>query len=231
MRALVITPTIGTKFLQQAIDSVHNQTVPTEHWIIVDGRLDNDFSMYENGRLIQWPENIGKNKWNGHRYYAALPMLTNADYILYLDEDNWFEPNHVETMINFIKKYDLQWCYSLRKIVDQNGNFIDNDDCESLGRWPSVFTIEKCFVDTNCYAFKRKLLARNAQSFYGNTFYQDRTFYEHVEKLLPEYECTGEHTVNYRVREQMYDMYKQGNHAVNEHYKGKLPWHQLREKK
>jgi len=231
MRALVITPTIGTKFLQQAIDSVKNQTVPTEHWIIVDGKLEEPFNLYENGSHIVWPENIGGNGWNGHRHYAAVPMMTNADYIFYLDEDNWFEPEHVENMISFIKKHDLAWAYSLRNIVSQEGEFIAKDDCESLGRWPSVFAQDKNFVDTNCYCFKRKFLARVSPYFYGSNFYQDRLFYNDVAKTLPDFECTGEHTVNYRVRKANEHIYAEGNRAVSDHFKGKLPWHHFKETK
>lgn len=231
MRALVITPTIGTKFLQQAIDSVKDQTIKTEHWIIVDGKLENEFNLYPNGSYMMWPENIGNSGWNGHRHYAALPMMTNADFILFLDEDNWFEPNHVETMINFIKEQDLSWCYSLRNIVNQKGKFIATDDCESLGRWPSVFAQDKHLVDTNCYCFKRKFLARVSPQFYGNNFFQDRLFYNEVSKLLPDFECTGEHTVNYRVRPANEHIYAEGNKALNQHFKGKLPWHQFRKSK
>jgi glycosyltransferase involved in cell wall biosynthesis len=231
MRAVVITPTIGTKFLQQAIDSVHKQTIPTEHWIIVDGKLDHPFDMYPNGRHIVWPENVGHSGWNGHRYYAAAPLLTDADYVLFLDEDNWFEPNHVEDMINFIKEHDLQWCYSLRNIVDQDGKFIAPDDCESLGRWPSVFAQQHSFVDTNCFCFKTKYLALVAYEFFGSSFYQDRLFYTEMIKKLPYFECTGEHTVNYRVRKELYDAYAKGNKALNTHFKGKLPWHKYRKTK
>jgi len=228
MKALVITPTIGTKHLQQAIDSVKNQTIETEHWIICDGRLDHPFDLHPNGRHIVWPENIGHSGWNGHRYYAAVPMMTDADYVLFLDEDNWFEPNHVETMINFIKEHDLAWCYSLRNVVDQEGKFIAPDDCESLGRWPSVFSQTSYFVDSNCYCFKRKFLARVSPHFYGNTFYQDRLFYEGAAKELPDFECTGEHTVNYRIRPALYEAYAKGNKALLDHFKGKLPWHKHR---
>ena len=228
MRIVVITPTIGTKHLQQAIDSVYKQTVETEHWIVCDGRLDNPFDMYPNGRHITWPENIGSNGWNGHRYYAALPMMTNADYVLFLDEDNWFEPNHVETMVNFIKEHDLAWCYSLRNIVNQKGELIAPDDCESLGRWPSIFSKDSRFVDTNCYCFKTKYLAQLSHNFFGQVYYQDRLFYEKLSEQIPYFECTGEHTVNYRVRKELEDAYPQGNKALNEHLKGKLPWHKYR---
>jgi len=224
MRSLVITPTIGTKHLQQAVDSVRAQTIPTEHLIVIDGRLDNEFNMYDNGKHLVLPENTGHSGFNGHRVYAALPMLTNADYILFLDEDNWFEPEHVEKMINFIEERDLQWCYSLRNIVSQSGEFVIADNCESLGIWPSVFPPQHHFVDTNCYCFKRKYLARHSYEFYGSSFYMDRLFYNEMAKKLPEFDCNGEHTVNYRVRPHHEEMHREGNKATFNVYKGNYPW-------
>ena len=92
MRIQVITPTIGTKYLQQAIDSVYNQTIPVEHLIVADGGFEAELKLYNNCNMVFLPENTGRNGWNGHRVYATMPLLSNADYILFLDEDNWFEP-------------------------------------------------------------------------------------------------------------------------------------------
>jgi len=226
MRAVVITPTIGTKYLQQAIDSVKAQTVPTEHWIVIDGYTQNEFNMYDNCRHIVLPDNTGHDGYNGHRIYASIPMLTDADYILFLDEDNWFEPEHVERMVNFIEERDLQWAYSLRNIVNQDGKFVISDNCESLGKWASVFAPNHHFVDTNCYCFKRKYLARHSHQFYGSSFFMDRLFYGAIEKALPEFDCNGEHTVNYRVRPHHEEMHLKGNEATFNHYKGNYPWKQ-----
>ena len=224
MRIQVITPTIGTKHLQQAIDSVKNQTIPTEHLIVCDGRVDNEFQIHDNGSVVMLTENTGHDGYNGHRIYAAFPMLTDADYILFLDEDNWFEPDHVEKLVNFIQERDLQWAYSLRNIVSQTGKFVIPDNCESLGIWPSIFPPNHHFVDTNCYCFKRKYLARHAYHFFGSHFYMDRLFYGEMVKLLPEFDCNGEHTINYRVRPHHEAMHLQGNQATLEHYKGNYPW-------
>lgn len=224
MRIQVITPTIGTKHLQQAVDSVRDQTMPTEHLIVIDGRLDNEFKLYQNGKAIQLFENTGHSGFNGHRVYATFPLLTDADYILFLDEDNWFEPDHVEKLVHFVRDNDLQWAYSLRNIVDQDGKMVIQDNCESLGKWQSVFAPNHNFVDTNCYCFKRKYLARHAHYFFGSEFYMDRLFYNDVAKKLPEFDCNGEHTINYRVRPHHEAMHKEGNAATLAHYKGNYPW-------
>ena len=100
----VITPTIGSPKLLDAITSVLNQTYKCNHVIVVDGRdYANQVLNIIDPRLVNIvvsPENTGKTGGNfyGHRIYAAYPHLINSDYILFLDEDNWYEPNHVETL-------------------------------------------------------------------------------------------------------------------------------------
>jgi len=224
MRVMVITPTTGKDTINKAIESVHNQTVFTEHLIVIDGQQveKKNIHLKMNCHYLDLPENVGGNGWYGHRVYAAMPLMVNADYILFLDEDNWFEPNHVETMINKIKSKDLMWSYSLRRICDERGQYVFDDDCESLGRNPTYYDHTLNFVDTNCYCFKREYLVRVAHNFYGQ-WGADRQFYSAASKLLPSFGCTGEATVNYRSPERLLGMFREGNEAMKKAY-GDLPW-------
>ena len=224
-RIMVITPTTGKDTLIKAMESVKAQTVKTEHLIVIDGQEAEDyFPTSFNGSFdfITLPENVGGNGWYGHRVYAAMPLMVNADYILFLDEDNWFEPNHVETMINKIKSKDLLWSYSLRRICDERGQYVLDDDCESLGRYPTFYDHLLNFVDTNCYCFKREYLVTVAHAFYGQ-WGADRQFYKAAAEYLPAFGCTGEATVNYRAPERLLEMFREGNEAMKKAY-GELPW-------
>ena len=100
----VVTPSIGADTLRKCVDSVINQTHQNVvHHIFVDGKnnlpeiqkimQDIDPSKY---RLNILDENVGKG-WYGHRVYSACSFLVNQDAIAYLDEDNWLEPNHIES--------------------------------------------------------------------------------------------------------------------------------------
>lgn len=222
MRVVVITATTGRDTLEQAVVSVANQTVPTEHLLVIDGDIKIDIDYPDNLRTLQLPENVGANGWYGHRVYAATPLLVNADYILFLDDDNWFEPNHVETMIAKIKSKDLMWSYSLRKIVDERGQYVCDDDCEALGRYPTFYDHTVNFVDTNCYCFRREYLVNVAHSFYG-TWGADRQFYTAASTKLPSFGCTGLATVNYRAPERLLNMFKEGNEVMKKSYVN-LPW-------
>lgn len=227
MRVMVITPTTGKDTVRKAIESVAKQTITTEHLLVLDGgTAELKYNNLADGEhyptIITLPENVGGGGWYGHRVYAAMPLMVNADYILFLDEDNWFESNHVESMIEKIKSKDLMWSYSLRKICDEDGNYICDDDCESLGRWPVFYDHTLNFVDTNCYCFKREYLVHIAHNFYGQ-WGQDRPFYQAASKQLPAFGCTGQATVNYRAPARLHDMFKEGNAKMIKAYKD-LPW-------
>jgi len=227
-RVMVITPTTGKDTVIQAIESVNNQTIPTEHLLVIDGAkasydlADMDYD-WTKTLAMQLPENVGADGWYGHRVYAAMPLMVNADYVLFLDEDNWFEPNHVETMLNKIKSKDLMWAYSLRRICDERGEYVCDDDCESLGRYPTFYDHTINFVDTNCYCFRREFLVTVAHHFYGG-WGADRPFYKATSAALPSFGCTGEATVNYRAPERLLKMFAEGNKLMKDAYKPILPW-------
>ena len=221
---MVITPTTGKDTVEKAFHSVRNQTIKTEHLIVEDGPGVGTYPFaLDRFSRITLPENVGGNGWYGHRVYAAMPLMVNADYILFLDEDNWFEPNHVETMINKIKSKDLMWAYSLRRICNEAGEYIGDDDCESLGRWPTFYDHTLNFVDTNCYCFRREYLVTVAHKFYGQ-WGADRPFYKAASATLPSFGCTGEATVNYRAPERLLEMFREGNKLMKQAYQEPLPW-------
>jgi glycosyltransferase involved in cell wall biosynthesis len=224
---MVITPTTGKHTLDRALDSVKKQTIPVEHLIVMDGQeVWNKVRSAPYNYRCKWmllPENVGGNGWYGHRVYAAMPLMVNADYILFLDEDNWFEPNHVETMIDKIQSKDLMWVYSLRKIYDERGQYVCDDDCEALGRYSAFYDHLLNFVDTNCYCFRRDYLVNVAHNFYGQ-WGADRQFYKAAASALPSFGCTGEATVNYTAPERLLEMFRQGNEQMKRSYGEPLPW-------
>ena len=141
MKVAVVIPTIGAQHLEQCIDSVLNQTHKDIVIYLFKDGLDVKIPSFVNNipniKQIRLDENVGKG-WYGHRVYAACSFLVNADVICYLDEDNFYEPEHIQTLVETISKGN-SWAYSLRNIVDKNGEFSCTDDCESLGKWPVYF--------------------------------------------------------------------------------------------
>jgi hypothetical protein len=144
---------------------------------------------------------------------------------MFLDEDNWFEPNHIPNMIDELENNKWDWCYSLRRIVDKDGTFIMNDDCDSLGIYPNYEDIN--FVDMNCYLFKTSVLMQIAHSMIDieNPHIGDKKLYKEASTKFPYFGCTKEYTVNYRLsRPDQYGYFTRGNKLTREKYQGDFPW-------
>lgn len=230
MSATVIIPTTGAPELKYAIESVLNQTYDTVCYVVIDGeqnygKVSSLIAKYGSKvKTASLPINVGANGFYGHRVYAAFTHLVNTDYVLYLDQDNWFKPNHVESCIKTIKERNLQWCYSLRDIYEDD-TFICHDDCESLGKWQTYHGINH--VDTNSYCLKTEIAIKLASAWHGG-WGQDRVFLATVSQYFPKYDCTNEYTVNYRVAGNAGSVTKEfflnGNNIMNDKYNGDFPW-------
>jgi len=240
--AVVIPPTTGLPFLAKAMESTNNQ--PCEHWIVIDGAEHAqkvadilDAGDYVNKKIILLPENTGKPhkhwsgkdgvKFFGNRVYAGISNLVNAEHVLFLDEDNWFEPHHVATMLQMINATgrDHEWFYSLRRCVNQEGEYLFNDDCDSLGIFASWKNIN--LVDMNCYCFKTEFLMKINSTLQTDYYWTDRLLSRvavSTAKDYYSYGCTGLYTVNYRLRPDAEVFFKEGNEFMNKLYNGNFPW-------
>jgi hypothetical protein len=237
MTATVIIPTTGAAPVHEAIKSVLNQTYETKCYIVCDGpefvyAIKNHIKQFEkhpnykNIILCSLPLNVGANGFYGHRVYAAFTHLINTKYVLYLDQDNWFDNDHVENCINKIEKNNLDWSYSLRTICDKDGNELADDNCESLGKWP-VFSGDYNHIDTNCYCIKTEVAIRIAQVWHGG-WGQDRQWFGVLAQHFQKFDTTGKYTVNYRVAGNegsvKKEFFEYGNKIMNDKYNGVFPW-------
>jgi glycosyltransferase involved in cell wall biosynthesis len=235
----VITPTIGSPKLKDAIESVANQTYKCKHLVVVDGLdyLQQATTYIDEGvHFVVTPENTGKTGGNfyGHRIYAAYPHLINSDYILFLDEDNWYERDHVETLVKTIEEKDLDFAYSLRQIYSPDRRFRCNDNCESLGKWPIFMSRSsphgpQFLIDTSSFCFKREFIQKTCH-FWHTGWGGDRHFLYAV-KDHAKYDTNGKHSLCYRldgnpnsVTEQFFI---EGNKTQEAYYGGRYPWQKI----
>ena len=81
------------------------------------------------------PSNTGANGWNGHRIYGAMTYLCNTPFVMYLDDDNWWLPKHIESLVDLQKKINNKdaWTYSLRRVWDSKYEESVLDLGESIG--------------------------------------------------------------------------------------------------
>lgn len=231
--ATVVIPTTGASTLDRAIQSVQHQTHrDTRCWVVIDGpefaeRAGSITSQYPDVKVMLLPENAGADNFYGHRIYAAAGYLINTDYLLYLDQDNWMEPDHVETMVRTIETQGVDWCHSLRKICDRAGNYLLDDDCESLGKHPAWVNDQVHLIDTSCYCIKREVAIKISGAWYGK-WGQDRVFMANANHFFPNWICTGKHTLNYRLDGNpgsvTKEFFEQGNAAMAQRYPGGFPW-------
>ena len=233
MSATVIIPTTGSPELEDAVKGVMNQTYDTMCYVVADGIqthsktriITDNFLSRKKLEKCFLPINVGANGFYGHRVYAAFTHLINTDYVLYLDQDCWFEPDHVEQCIEIMKEKDLDWSYSLRKVCDKEGNYICNDDCESLGKWQTYHGVNH--IDTNCYCIKTSVAIKLASVWHGG-WGQDRVFLSVLSQHFPKFDCTGKYTVNYRVDGNPgsvnAEFFLKGNEIMKQKYNGEFPW-------
>ena len=236
MSATVIIPTTGIPELKGAIGSVLKQSYETKCYVVSDGRqhhsktrlISDEFLDKKNLERCFLPLNVGANGFYGHRVYAAFTHLIDTDYVFYLDQDCWFEPNHVQSCIDTIEKNGLDWSYSLRRIHFKDGDFICNDDCESLGKWQTYHGVNH--IDTNCYCIKTSVAIKLAQVWHGG-WGQDRVFLSVLSQHFPKFDCTGQYTVNYRVDGNPgsvnAEFFLKGNEVMKQKYNGEFPWRKI----
>jgi glycosyltransferase involved in cell wall biosynthesis len=236
MNVTVIMPTTGAPELKDAIQSVLNQSYETKCYVVADGHkahsktrlITDDFLSRKNLERCFLPVNVGANGFYGHRIYAAFTHLIDTKYVVYLDQDCWFEPDHIENCIKTIEQKNLDWSYSLRKICTKDGEYVCNDDCESLGKWKTYHGVNH--IDTNCYCIKTEVAIKLAQVWHGG-WGQDRIWLNVLSQHFSKFDCTGKYTVNYRVDGNAgsvnADFFLNGNKVMNEKYNGEFPWRKI----
>lgn len=227
----VITPTTGTALLERCINSVQRQTQHgVDHLIVIDGpeheekvrRILDNVNNRHRLHVMVLPMNIGGKGWDGHRVYAASPFLVDADYLLYLDEDNWYEPTHIERLCDAIVKHKADWSYSFRRIW-VGDTYICHDHCESLGMvYPTVLHPQDFLIDTSSFMFKWQTALQISPHWLHQARKGDIEADRAVTQFLMSSDtrgvCTYDHTLNYTVarisnKSVTQDFFLQGNKA------------------
>jgi glycosyltransferase involved in cell wall biosynthesis len=241
----VITASTGRKELARCIESVEKQTYDgmLQHLIFADGPEASDKIQEIRSSMpaiwvevVDLPYQVGNDRWNGHRMYGAGCYLADGDYLIFLDDDNTLDPDHIQSCFDAIgtRSDPTFWSYSLRKIVNINGDFLCNDDCESIGKWASVIHPTDYFVDVNCYFLPRAVAVAISPIWYCR-FREpgvpevDRKMMYALRQHFPNYECSYKYSVNYAVASNSElsvkpDFFEKGNAEMLRRYKGKLPW-------
>lgn len=238
----VITPTIGSPKLKDALESVANQTYKNiKHLVVIDGpeyftdtmnnmprTMYQDEDFYENLLVTNTPYNTGANGFYGHRIYAGYPHFINTDYVFFLDEDNWYSEDHVASLVEVLDRGN-DFAYSLRKIYQPDKTYVCDDNCEALGKWPIYFTHNdpQYLIDTSAFAFRKEFIQKTCHLWHSG-WGGDRRYFYSILSLNPKWDTNYKHTLCYRLDGNPgsvnADFFINGNEEQLKHYEGKLPW-------
>jgi glycosyltransferase involved in cell wall biosynthesis len=227
----VVTSTIGRLLLEETIQSVMNQTYPAKHYVFVHGKefwekakviLDK----YPQVEALYLPNNNGADGYGMAPVFAMAGWVVSEDVVCYLDDDNWYEPNHIETAISLMGRKDLDWVFSLRQIVDFDGTHLVDDNCDSLGYYQNTGGVN--LVDNSCFVVKTKY-ARNLGAAWYAKGVSDRSFLNALFTFKLLGGCTGLRTTNYRLSKDgsntiTKESIEQCNKIMEERYPDGFPW-------
>lgn len=234
----IITATVNHPFLTHAVESVRAQVYPeVEHVIVVDGpeferpvrkTLERIDPLPRNLHVFVLPKRTGANGWCSHRIVSGLPFLLDSPYVAYLDQDNWYEPDHLTSLMTELERTKSPASYSLRRIFDQARTFICNDECQSLGTLHNSFdTPGRGHIDSNCWLLSHRLATQLAAHWLSPKV-GDRKFARQVMKAAPNIPCTMRHSLNYvagsRSESAPQDYFLRGNALMRSRYPSGLPW-------
>jgi glycosyltransferase involved in cell wall biosynthesis len=143
MKIAVVTPSYQPEdaVLVQCVDSVAAQTYPCTHILASDGP---PHPLIEARSLnhIRLPQAHGPGG-NLPRCFGALMAINQGyDAIAFLDDDNWFTPDHIETMVELYTRSDAvvctasrtihRWDGSLMPVIDTWNDGVNNVDTSCL---------------------------------------------------------------------------------------------------
>ncbi len=135
MVAVLMSTYNGQEYIKKQIDSVLNQTFSDFLlYIRDDGSTDNTISLIEEYdderiRLI-----CGKNLGPAESFFDLLRQTENCVHIFFCDQDDEWNPDKIEKMLEIIKKYDEPtMVFSDFTMIDENSNVINESYEKNCG--------------------------------------------------------------------------------------------------
>jgi hypothetical protein len=131
--------------LRDCLDSVLTQTHPCTHFLVADGHPQ-DLSARKSVEHFILPRSH-RDAGNTARAVGSLSAMNQGfDAVAYLDADNWYYPDHVESMVALHRATAAAVCTATRTINRLDGSLMYTDLLESNGRE---------HVDTSCLFITR----------------------------------------------------------------------------
>jgi glycosyltransferase involved in cell wall biosynthesis len=140
----------GSKFIERSVRSAYDQDVPADEVIVVnDGSIDSERAFLHE-LATKYPFRI-VDKENGGQGSArnAGVAASTSDYICFLDQDDFFLPNHIEDLVGAMPEKDRRFGFVYADLchADGDGNIIYFDTVRNRGDHPKRSIIQMIGAD------------------------------------------------------------------------------------
>lgn len=195
MQVSVITPYVreDPALLEQAHRSVMEQSLPCTHVFVSDGTPNLAIDGWD-AEHIRLPHAHADGGDLARGIGALHAISAGAEAVAFLDADNWYEPDHIESLVALCRSSGRPICTSARCIRRLDGTVLDAVDDESDG---------VAFADVNTLLIHRD--AVDALALWATIPPEvgpicDRVFWALAQRRGYVGAHTGRPTVNYRTR-------------------------------
>lgn len=235
LTAAVLVVTSGRNELSDCLNSIEAQDYPVTTYVVTDAIIDfyefielkNKYKA-DNRHFCYWPTKIGGEGWEGRRLIAGCTSLINEDVLFVTQDDDWFKPNHVSSLMEIIES-GHDWAYSLMSVYDKDGLFLFDDICECLGEEHVSYNTDTNFAPTGSIAMKTRIYCGLAVYAYNLKGYgPDRIFYDLAKNNYHNFKGSKLHTNCFRlggndgsVKKEFFDL---GISMMKSKYGNKMPW-------
>jgi len=122
MKIAIITPYFkeSLDILKQCHNSVLAQEISADHYFIADGFPRSEINLWKVKHIIL-EKNHDDNGNTPRGIGSKTARELNYDFISYLDADNWFHKDHLESLINLYNNTKANICCSKRTFHHMNG--------------------------------------------------------------------------------------------------------------
>jgi glycosyltransferase involved in cell wall biosynthesis len=148
MRVAVVTPYFQEEdgVLRQCLDSVAAQAHKISHILVADG-FPKDWAAHAVDKHIVLPGNGHGDNGNLGRCVGAMTAVAEGfDAIAFLDADNWYQPNHIASLVALQRQTGVALCTAGRSLHRPDGSLLLANDTVSDGVH---------FADTSCLLYFR----------------------------------------------------------------------------
>ena len=172
--SILMTSYNASRFIEQSIKSIRNQTFKNwKLYIVDDNSIDNSkkiLNYYEKNKKIKIFY-LKKNVGPGLARNKGL-IFSKSKYIAFLDSDDYWKTNKLEKQILFMKKYNLNFTYTDYVSFHENKEkFIKTNLVKSINYDNFIYNTS---INTSTMVLERNIIKKT--KFKKNTKIEDYVF-------------------------------------------------------